>query len=296
MLSDDQAFTLLKRRVRIDRGLDCGQYKENYLKRRVAVRLRATGAADYLAYLRVLKNDPEEYTRLMNELTINVTQFFRDKDVYLKIRDEVIPALFRAKEAIGSRTIRVWSAGCASGEEPYSMAMLIDYKLGTEEGRWNTRILGSDIDLESVRAAKKGEYSNVDMLEGMDIREYFETTDTPRGRVYRVRERVKHTVKFEKLNLLEDNQKRRFDLILCRNVLIYFSRDVQRRIIEGIASDILHEGYLVLGKSETLGQEAGSLFEPAFPRERIYRHVAGSLKWGEGRANGEERRQRKRSL
>ena len=286
MLSDDQAFTLLKRRVRIDRGLDCGQYKENYLKRRVAVRLRATGTADYLAYLRVLKNDPEEYTRLINELTINVTQFFRDKDMYLKIRDEVIPTLFRAKEAIGSRTIRVWSAGCATGEEPYSLAMLIDYRLGAEEGRWNVRILGSDIDVESVRAARKGEYLEVDMLEGMDIREYFETADTPRGRVYRVRERVKRMVKFEELNLLEDKQKRRFDLILCRNVLIYFSRDVQIRIIEGIASEILHDGYLVLGKSETLGREAGSLFNPAFPRERIYRHVAGRSGSGAGGVSG----------
>ncbi|MBU4173935.1 MAG: protein-glutamate O-methyltransferase CheR [Actinobacteria bacterium] len=286
MLSENQAFALLKRRVRIDRGLDCEQYKENYLKRRVAVRLRATGAADYLAYLRVLKNDPEEYTRLMNELTINVTQFFRDKDVYLKIRDEVMPTLFRAKEVIGSRTIRVWSAGCATGEEPYSLAMLIDHRLGAEEGRWNVRILGSDIDLESIRAARKGEYSKVDMLEDMDIKEYFETTETPRGRVYRVRERVRRTVKLEELNLLGDNQKRRFDLVLCRNVLIYFGRDVQRRIIEGISSEILHEGYLVLGKSETLGQEAGSLFNPAFPRERIYRHTAGSPERGAGGANG----------
>ena len=273
MSSEDQAFALLKRRIRIDRGIDCEQYKENYLKRRIAVRLRVTEATDYLAYLRVLKNDPEEYARLLNELTTNVTQFFRDKDVYLKIRDEVIPMLFRAKKTIGSRTIRVWSAGCATGEEPYSMAMLIDYRLDAEEGGWNIRVLGSDIDVESIRAAKEGEYSDVDMLEGMDIREYFETEDTPRGRVYRVRERVKRRVRFENLNLLGDNERRRFDLILCRNVLIYFSRDVQGRIIEGMASEILHEGYLVLGKAETLGQKAGRLFSPAFPRERIYRHV-----------------------
>ncbi|MBU4178741.1 MAG: hypothetical protein KJ625_02225, partial [Actinobacteria bacterium] len=140
--------------------------------------------------------------------------------------------------------------------------------------------------LESIRAARTGEYSKVDMLEDMDIKEYFETTETPRGRVYRVRERVRRTVKLEELNLLGDNQKRRFDLVLCRNVLIYFGRDVQRRIIEGISSEILHEGYLVLGKSETLGQEAGSLFNPAFPRERIYRHTAGSPERGAGGANG----------
>ena len=278
MFDEDRAFNLLKRRIYLDRGLDCEQYKENYLKRRIAVRLRATEADDYLGYLRVLKNDPEEYTRLMNELTINVTQFFRDKDVYLRIRDAVIPMVFKSKEAVGSKTIRVWSAGCASGEEPYSMAMLLDHMLGPDEKRWNIRILGSDLDNESIKVAKDGTYSEVDMLEGMDIREYFTTEDTPRGRVYRLRERIKRKVRFEKLNLLEENERRHFDLILCRNVLIYFSREVQRRIIETLASDILREGYLVLGKSETLGQEAGRLFKQAYPRERIYQHIVGEGK------------------
>lgn len=284
MLSEDQTFSLLKRRVRVDRGLDCEQYKENYLKRRVAVRLRATGAGDYLEYLRVLKNDPEEYTRLLNELTVNVTQFFRDKDVFQRLQDDVLPVLFKSKEEIGSSTIRVWSAGCATGEEPYSMAILVDHGLGAKKGRWNIRVLGSDIDIESIKAAKKGEYSNVDTLGDMDIGAYFETADTPLGRLYRVRDPVKSMVRFERTDLLEEKESRRFDLVLCRNVLIYFSRDVQSRIVEGLASKILKNGYLVLGKSETLGQRAGNLFEPTFPRERIYRYLADKGKPGAGGA------------
>src|SRR5665811_2340390 len=136
LFSDDQAFSLLKRRIFIDRGLDCEQYKENYLKRRIAVRLRASGAAGYLDYLTTLKKDPDEYTKLLNELTVNVTQFFRDSDVCGKLREVVIPAIAEAKKALHSRTLRVWSAGCSSGEEPYSIAIIANEALGSEAAIW----------------------------------------------------------------------------------------------------------------------------------------------------------------
>lgn len=262
---------MLKRRIFLDRGLDCQQYKENYLKRRVAVRLRASGAKDYLDYLRYLRNDPDEYTKLLNELTINVTQFFRDKDVYAKIRDEVIPSIIAAKRKLSSRSLRVWSAGCASGEEPYSLAMLVDRALGEEAASWNIRVLGSDLDDGSLKVAREAAYTEVDMLEGLIRQDYFETKQTPDGTVYRVNDRIRRKVKIEKLNLLADAELRHFDLVACRNVLIYFGREVQTRIIESLAAHLLKDGYLVLGKSETLGHEASQWFAPAFPRERIYR-------------------------
>lgn len=271
MFTEDQAFSLLKRRIYIDRGLDCEQYKENYLKRRIAVRLRATGAPDYQEYLRILRTDPDEYTKLLNELTINVTQFFRDKDVYTRLRDDVIPEMIEAKRAIASRSLRTWSAGCASGEEPYSLAMLLDHDLGVELDTWNVRILGSDIDDGSLAVAREARYTEVDMLEGMDMHKYFEKKDTPEGRVYLVREQIKRRVKLEKINLLEGHGRRHFDMVICRNVLIYFSREVQSRIIESLASSMQKDGFLVLGKSETLGPEASAYFKPVFPRERIYR-------------------------
>lgn len=276
MFSEDQAFALLKRRIHLDRGLDCEQYKENYLKRRIAVRLRARDAKDYLEYIRILKNDPQEYTYLLNELTINVTQFFRDKDVYERIRDNVIPGVIESKSSIGSRTLRVWSAGCASGEEPYSMAILVDQVLGDEIGGWNVRIVGSDIDERSIRVAKAGLYGEIDVLEDMDPDRYFEKEDREDGAVYMVREDVKRRVRFEKFNLLDEYEPRHFDIIMCRNVLIYFGRDVQRRIVEVLSQSILREGYLILGKSETLGQETNLSFKPEFPRERIYRHLLES--------------------
>lgn len=273
MLSEDQAFALLKRRIFLDRGLDCEQYKENYLKRRIAVRLRATNTGDYLSYLNLLRNSPDEYRKLLDELTINVTQFFRDKDVYGRLRSDLLPMLLESKRSVSSRSLRVWSAGCASGEEPYSVAMLVEEALRDDDAVWNIRILGSDIDEASLKVAREGVYSQMDILDGMDPSEYFEVQDTREGRRYLVKENIRRRVKLERINLLEGHGKAHFDLVLCRNVLIYFGRDVQSKIIESLASGFGREGYLVLGKSETLGPEAGKLFKPCFPRERIYQLV-----------------------
>jgi chemotaxis protein methyltransferase CheR len=273
LFSDDQAFALLKRRIFIDRGLDCEQYKENYLKRRIAVRLRATEARDYLDYLRILRNDPEEYTRLMNELTINVTQFFRDADVYKRLHEDVLPTLVETKKAMGSHTLRIWSAGCASGEEPYSMAILLDDVLGKDSKSWNVRVLGSDFDEKSLAAARAGVYYDLEMMKGVDPSVYFDVTETPEGVMWKVRDEIKRRLKFEKVNLLAESEPRHFDMVLCRNVLIYFGRKVQTSIIETLSRSILREGYLILGKSETLGSEASQAFRPVFPRERIYQLI-----------------------
>mgnify|MGYP001131180088 CR=1 FL=1 len=270
MFSDDQAFGLLKRRIFLDRGLDCEQYKENYLKRRIAVRLRATGSENYLDYLRVLRLDPEEYTRLMNELTINVTQFFRDPDVYNRLWRNVLPDLVSAKKNMGSRTLRVWSAGCASGEEPYSIAVLLEEVLGEDARRWNVRILGSDFDDRSLASAKEGVYYNLEMLKGIEPSKYFQVDQVPDGSRWRVKEGIKRKTRFEKVNLLAETEARHFDMVFCRNVLIYFGRQVQANIVEALSRSILRDGYLVLGKSETLGQEASQSFKAVFPRERIY--------------------------
>jgi chemotaxis protein methyltransferase CheR len=283
LFSEDQAFALLKRRIFLDRGLDCEQYKENYLKRRIAVRLRATDARDYLDYLRILRADPDEYTRLMNELTINVTQFFRDPDVYAKLRDSVLPELVATKTRMGSRTLRVWSAGCASGEEPYSMAILLEEVLGEDSQRWNLRIRGSDFDDKSLAVARTGTYQDLEMLPGVDADLYFEVEQKPEGIEYRVKDEIKRKVRFEKINLLAEGEARHFDMVLCRNVLIYFGRQVQTRIIETLTRSILRDGYLVLGKSETLGQEASQGFKPEFPRERIYRVIRDERSAGAGR-------------
>jgi chemotaxis protein methyltransferase CheR len=277
---------LLKRRIFVDRGFDCDQYKENYLKRRFAVRLRATGTPDYAQYLQVLKKDPDEYTALLNELTVNVTQFFRDQDVFKKMRELVIPGILKNKAHISARTIRVWSAGCSSGEEPYSLAILINEVLGAEAKKWTIRILGSDYDDKSLKVARVGVYQDLELPKGINPSAYFLVSRTESGLEYRVREDIKTQVRFEKKNLLEHEARRHYDLVVCRNVLIYFSREVQVKIIEALAASILGAGYLVLGKSETLGPEVSGLLKPVAPVERVYRLNVDAKVGGRGGRNG----------
>jgi chemotaxis protein methyltransferase CheR len=284
LISEDQSFSMLKRRIFLDRGFDCEQYKVNYLKRRIAVRLRATGADGYLQYMQILRKDPDEYTALLNELTVNVTQFFRDSDVYKRLREDVLPEIIQAKMRISARSLRIWSAGCASGEEPYSLVMLINELLGAESLNWNIRVVGSDYDDNSLKVARTGVYRNLELEEDIDPRKYFLISENEGGSEFEVREGVRRQVRFEKKNLLEHQPRRHFDLVLCRNVLIYFGRDVQARILELLAKSILWEGYLVLGKSETIGPEMSELLKPVFPVERIYRVVGGKSKVRRGKA------------
>ena len=275
MLNEDQAFSFLKRRILLDRGLDCEQYKENYLKRRIGVRLRATGAKDYLDYVRVLRTDPEEYSRLLDEMTINVTQFFRDEDVFQQLSASVIPELIDEKRVRGGRSLRVWCAGCASGEEPYSVAILIHRALNDEISRWNVRVLGSDLDEKSLATARRAVYAEASPSGVVDVPRYFEEVREDGKTRFRVRDEVKRLVKFERQNLLEEHTRRHFDIVLCRNVLIYFARDMQATMVRSLAASLRGHGYLVLGKSETLGPHVVGMFRPVFPRERIYRLVAG---------------------
>ena len=286
MISDDRAFVLLKRRIYTDRGLDCEQYKENYLKRRISVRLRATGAGGYLDYLNTLKKDPDEYTKLLNELTVNVTQFFRDRDVYGKLREVVIPAIAEAKKTLHSRTLRVWSAGCSSGEEPYSVAILANEALGSEAPRWNVRVVGSDYDDKSLAVARAGSYRGLELPPEIDAERYFVIKENKEGLEYKVRGEMRARVRFEKANLLEYGARRHFDLVLCRNVLIYFEREVQAKIIKTLVGSVLGEGYLVLGKSETTGPEVSKVLKQVFPAERIYKVIPGERPSARGGKNG----------
>ena len=287
LISEDRAFTLLKRRILIDRGFDCEQYKENYLKRRLAVRMRVTGASDYLEYLNTLKKNPEEYTDLLNELTVNVTEFFRDPDVYKMLAQEIIPRMLDSKSGFSSRAVRIWSAGCASGEEPYSMAILIDSILDDAVDGWSVRVLGSDYDDSSLRTARAAEYKDLKVPDYIDPERYFLISQEGSTTTYRVRDRIKKNVRFERSNLLEYEARRHYDMVLCRNVLIYFGRDVQKKIISALVGSIVGDGYLVLGKSETVGTGGARLLKSLFPSERIYQRISEKKPAAKGGADGQ---------
>ena len=266
--SDDRAFAALTTKISRDRGFGCASYKEKCLRRRIAVRMRARGVHTFEDYARLLDTDPAEYDRLIDALTINVTKLFRNWDTYAAIERTVIPELWRKPGEI-----RVWSAGSASGEEPYSLAILFlrhaQYR-GEDAGR-RVRIIGTDIDLASLEAARRAEYAETAFADTPpSVRQgYF--TDEPPFRVVPV---VRRLVTFEKRDLLHDAPPLpALDLIVCRNVLIYFDRATQERLFGKFHAALAPGGYLVLGKVETILGETRPRFQPVEPRERIFRKL-----------------------
>jgi len=268
MPSDDQEFLVLQKRIFMERGLDLNQYREKCLKRRINMRLRATGANTYPEYLAVLRREPSEYERLFDVLTINVTNFFRDKSVYRVIKETVIPELLSLKKRQGKKLIRIWSAGCASGEEPYSLAILFHQVLGKRIGDYRISIYATDIDEKVLEKAKKAEYED-DAVAKVDeniLSRYFN-----HDLKFSLKEEIKQMVKFRHDNLIAEKPLSHLDIIVCRNVFIYFIKDLQAKLIDKFYDGLNQDGYLIIGMTESLPGESARLFQPVSIRKRIYK-------------------------
>jgi chemotaxis protein methyltransferase CheR len=267
----DREFEELTRKISRDRGFACASYKEKCLRRRIAVRMRARGVHTYADYSRVLDNDSGEYDRLLDALTINVTKLFRNWSVYEAIAERVIPALWDAD----ARPIHVWSAGCSSGEEPYSLAILFHrYAALRRQLRDVERVhvVGTDIDKASLAAAEKGQFNEGAFDETpAELRSQYFSAKAP----FTVAPAVRATVRFRRVDLLDQwpPQPGGYQLIACRNVLIYFDRDTQERLLARFHDALAPTGFLVLGKVETLLGPVRSQFAAVDARERIFRRV-----------------------
>lgn len=266
--TQDREFTELTRKISRERGFACASYKEKCLRRRIAVRMRARGVHTYADYARVLDADAGEYDRLLDALTINVTKLFRNWPVYEVLYERVIPELWRLE----TPQIRVWSAGCSSGEEPYSLAVLF-HRYAAVQGMLaqigRVQIVGTDIDRPSLGAAARGEFQEGDFAETpAELRDRYFTSTAP----FTLSRSVRDLVRFERRDLLNDPPPPgRFHLITCRNVLIYFDRETQERLFEMFHEILLPGGFLVLGKVETLLGPARTSFAALDARERIFR-------------------------
>ena len=270
MTEENVAFEAIKRRIFEVRGLDAQQYKDTYLKRRLAVRMRANSVETYMDYLQVLKNNLGEFDPLMDSLTINVTEFFRNPDTYKAI-ESVFHDLITEKKNHDRNLIRIWSAGCSSGEEPYSLAILLSEILGEEVGKYNITIHATDIDPIILKKAKAGLYKP-EILQNMGearINKYFKRADEN----YVIKDNIKKMVRFSKLDLIADKKSKSFDMVLCRNVVIYFSRELQERLYMDFYESLNHNGYFVMGKTETLVGESLKRFKSVNKNERVYQKV-----------------------
>jgi chemotaxis protein methyltransferase CheR len=265
----DAAFTALTVKIAADRGFGCASYKDKCLRRRIAVRMRARGAHTYAEYARVLDNDSGEYDKLLDALTINVTKLFRNWETYTVLREQVVPALW----ALPDPVINVWSAGCSSGEEPYSLAALFHEhaeRCGIPAmAERRVRVLGSDIDARSLEAADRGAFEESDFSETpQELRRRYFAPGAP----FTIVPEVRRMVRFERRDLLaEAPPPGPHHLICCRNVLIYFDRETQERLFQKFRDALDPKGFLVLGKVETLLGAARTRFAAVDGRERIFR-------------------------
>jgi two-component system, chemotaxis family, CheB/CheR fusion protein len=253
--------------VRARTGHDFSSYKRSTVIRRVQRRMQVTKTsriADYLAHLR---EHPEEAKALFRDLLIGVTSFFRDPDAFEGLLEHVFPALFRDREA--GDQIRVWVVGCASGEEAYSIAMLLEEYAETVEIRPKIQIFASDIDEAALAAAREGLYPlgieadvSQERLERFFIRE---------GSHYRIRRFLRERVLFATHSVTQDTPFSKLDLICCRNLLIYMERELQERVFDLYHYALQPGGYLFLGTSET-AESATDRFRVVEKKRRIY-HV-----------------------
>ena len=254
-----------------DRGFRCSSYKDKCLRRRVAVRMRARGAASYSDYASILDADLHEYDRLHRALTINVTKFFRNWDAYAVLEQRVVPQLWERSDP----TLHIWSAGCASGEEAYSLGILMHQHAettGTLDRLDSVAIVGTDIDGHCVRDAERALYAETTLGDTpLALRlKYFPTDDGLRTMI----PAVKRLVRFEQADLLQASPPfEQAHLILCRNVIIYFEKDAQEALLREFHRVLAPGGFLVLGKVETLLGDIRGLFSPVNARERVFRKL-----------------------
>ncbi|MDW7643983.1 MAG: protein-glutamate O-methyltransferase CheR [Desulfuromonadales bacterium] len=268
----EREFAELTDFLRETRGFNLEMYKDQCIKRRIATRVRARGFDNAAAYLDLLRRQPEEADTLLAALTIHVSQFFRNPSTFVLLEKKVLPDLLASPAAPGRRELRLWSVGCAGGEEPYSLAILLAGLL--KEGM-RARILGTDVSEAVLERARQGIFDAQRLAEvPAALREQcFE----PAGGQYRLREPFRRLVSFRHHNILADSACPKVDLIMCRNVLIYFSREEQEKILLRFADSLPPGGVLVLGKSETLLGKSRNCFEPESLSERIYRRKASLI-------------------
>jgi chemotaxis protein methyltransferase CheR len=230
----------------------------------------------YTEYYRYLSLNPSEYKRLLKDLTINVTQFYRDPEVYRVIEDEILPLLIYNNVKKQKRNIRILSVGCASGEETYSIAILLHELLDEEFKNFNVSINGIDIDEASLKTARLGVYQPQQLENIKD--EYLKRYFIYDGENYHISDAIKDMVRFRNQDIFSGKFGSHYNVIICRNVLIYLTKEMQAQLFQQFYDALVNGGYLIIGKTETLVGPTKDDFQIINSRERIYQKFEGSFR------------------
>lgn len=271
----EQSLHDILAQLRADTGHDFKHYKRATVLRRIERRMQVTAQSDLPSYYAYLQNHPEETKALLGDLLIGVTNFFRDREAFEALERDVLPGLLKPVEPgnLPPEEVRVWSAGCSTGEEAYTLAMLVSDQLVHDACPARLQVFATDIDERAIAVGRSGAYPEaiVTDVPPTRLRQYF----LKDGHSYRVRKEIRERVLFAKHNLLSDPPFSQIDLIVCRNLLIYLDREVQREILQMFHFALRPGGYLFLGSSES-AEACQELFSPVDKRNRIFRSKYGT--------------------
>ena len=266
-MKDEEALSALLEHIKEHRGFDFTGYKPASLGRRIRLRMQALGLADYGAYLDHLEANPDEFAVLFDTILINVTGFFRDAEAWSYLRNEVLPPLVQRREG---RTIRLWSAGCATGEEAYSLAMLLADQLGLDDFRDRVKIYGTDVDEAALAVARHATY-DARSLAAIPP-EFREAYVEQRGNRFAFRKELRRAVIFGRNDLVQDAPISHVDVLACRNTLMYFNAETQAQVLNRLHFALQPDGVLFLGRAEMLLSHA-AYFRPVDLKQRVFRKI-----------------------
>lgn len=271
-ISDPMNWIFLKRKIKELLGFEVFNYRDTFLKRRIETRLRRNDVRSYAEYARLLEKSKEERDNLEKELTIHVTHFFRDLSLFRELQEWVFPQAIKEKMENNDPYLYIWSAGSSTGQEAYSIAMVLREVLKDNINDFTVRIVGSDIDQRTVGNAIMGLYGEESLAE---IPDYYKNKYLINvGGAYSVVPELKEMVRFQKEDITNPRTKLRFDFVFCRNTIIYLERGVKNELFKSIYKRLKLGGFLILGKTEFLDGEAKENFEIFNTPERIYRKKA----------------------
>lgn len=262
----DSDFDFIVKFVGTRYGIDLSQ-KRRLIEARLAGEIKKLGLSSFRQYVEMLKSEPasNKIDAFIDKITTNYSYFNREIDHYKFLMDTIIPALTKKQK----NSINIWSAGCATGEEPYNIAMAVDSTLGYKRSAWNVSITATDVSTRALAVARKGIYPESE-LKGMSEEwknDYL--TKLPDGN-YSVNSNIRKSVFFNKFNLMDTFPRRMYDVIFCRNVMIYFKQATSRAILKKFYQSLSEGGYLFIGHSETI---SGIMTEYKYVQPSIYQKI-----------------------
>jgi len=262
------AFEALMDYLRQSHGFDFTGYKRSSLVRRVQQRMQTLQIEGYSVYSDYLKEHPEEFTPLFNTIEVNFTDFFRNPSAWEYVTESITPKIIAGKSS--DEPIRAWSAGCASGEETYTLAILLAEALGVEQFCSRVKIYGTDIDKEALNQAQQGSYGSSQVVDIPPtlLERYFKRVEQH----YVFRKDLRRSIVFCRHDLIQDAPMSKIDLLICRNVLIYFNIDAQTRVLARFHFGLKDNGFLFLGTAEMLPTHT-SFFTPVNLQQRVFTKV-----------------------